>query len=159
VYVFNESVQLFLTQKVHFGLTLSNVSYKYTKMYVVRPLFFIPINTILRNAAISSLQYKTQLALVRSQSIDINNFEEKMNTFKKGFARNYDLACRKFKDAIDGIDKTIEELEKTKAALLSSDNNLRLAKEKTEDLTIKKLTHNNPTMKAKFDDLKDNYSS
>jgi hypothetical protein len=134
-----------------------DVSYKYPKMYVVRPQFFIPIITLLRNASMSSLQYKTQLALVRSQSIDITNFEEKMNTFKDGFARNYDLASRKFKDAIDGIDKTIKELEKTKAALVSSENNLRLANEKTEDLTIKKLTHNNPTMKAKFDDLKDKF--
>jgi hypothetical protein len=130
-----------------------DVSYKYPKMYVVRPQFFIPIITLLRNAAMSSLQYKSELAMVRSQNIDITNFEEKMNKFKEGFARNYDLASRKFHDAIDGIDKTIKELEKTKAALLSSENNLRLANEKTEDLTIKKLTHNNPTMKAKFDEL------
>jgi hypothetical protein len=132
-----------------------DVSYKYPKMYVVRPQFFIPIITLLRNAAMSSMQYKSELALVRSQNIDITNFEEKMNKFKEGFARNYDLASRKFNEAIDGIDKTIKELEKTKAALLSSENNLRLANEKTEDLTIKKLTHNNPTMKAKFDDLSD----
>jgi hypothetical protein len=130
-----------------------DVSYKYPKMYVVRPQFFIPIITLLRNAAMSSLQYKSELALVRSQNVDITNFEEKMNKFKEGFARNYDLASRKFHDAIEGIDKTIKELEKTKAALLSSENNLRLANEKTEDLTIKKLTHNNPTMKAKFDEL------
>jgi hypothetical protein len=100
------------------------------------------------------MQYKAELALVKSQNLDIINFEEKMNTFKEGFARNYDLASRKFRDAIEGIDKTIKELEKTKAALLSSENNLRLANEKTEDLTIKKLTHNNPTMRAMFDDLK-----
>jgi hypothetical protein len=130
-----------------------DVSYKYPKMYVVRPQFFIPIITLLRNAAMSSMQYKSELALVRSQNIDITNFEDKMNKFKEGFARNYDLASRKFNEAIDGIDKTIKELEKTKAALLSSENNLRLANEKTEDLTIKKLTHNNPTMKAKFDEL------
>ncbi|MGL2963902.1 DUF2130 domain-containing protein [Flavobacterium sp. RSB2_4_14] len=130
-----------------------DVSYKYPKMYVVRPQFFIPIITLLRNAAMSSLKYKSELAMVRSQNIDITNFEEKMNKFKEGFARNYDLASRKFHEAIDGIDKTIKELEKTKAALLSSENNLRLANEKTEDLTIKKLTHNNPTMKAKFDEL------
>ena len=122
-------------------------------MYVVRPQFFIPIITLLRNAAMNSIQYKAELALVKSQNIDITNFEEKINIFKKGFAHNYDLASRKFKDAIDGIDKTIKELEKTKAALLSSENNLRLANDKTEDLTIKKLTHNNPTMKAKFDSL------
>jgi len=132
-----------------------DVSYKYPKMYVVRPQFFIPIITLLRNAAMSAMTYKAELALVRSQNIDITNFEEKMNKFKEGFARNYDLASRKFKDAIDGIDKTIKELEKTKAALLSSENNLRLANEKTEDLTIKKLTHGNPTMKAKFDELKE----
>jgi hypothetical protein len=132
-----------------------DVSYKYPKMYVVRPQFFIPIITLLRNAAMSSMQYKSELALVRSQNIDITNFEEKMNKFKEGFARNYDLASRKFNEAIDGIDKTIKELEKTKAALLSSENNLRLANEKTEDLTIKKLTYNNPTMKVKFDELND----
>ncbi|MFA5433141.1 MAG: DUF2130 domain-containing protein [Candidatus Paceibacterota bacterium] len=130
-----------------------DVSHKYHKMYVVRPQFFIPIITLLRNAAMNSIQYKAELALVRSQNIDITNFEEKMNKFKEGFARNYDLASRKFKDAIDGIDKTIKELEKTKAALLSSENNFRLANEKTEDLTIKKLTQGNPTMKAKFDEL------
>jgi hypothetical protein len=122
-------------------------------MYVVRPQFFIPIITVLRNAALNSLQYKSELALVRSQNIDITNFEEKMTTFKEGFARNYDLASRKFKDAIEGIDKTIKELEKTKTALLSSENNLRLANDKTEELTIKKLTHGNPTMRAKFDEL------
>jgi hypothetical protein len=130
-----------------------DVSYKYPKMYVVRPQFFISIITLLRNAAMSSMQYKSELALVRSQNIDITHFEDKMNKFKEGFARNYDLASRKFNEAIEGIDKTIKELEKTKAALLSSENNLRLANEKTEDLTIKKLTHNNPTMKAKFDEL------
>ncbi|WP_430406913.1 DUF2130 domain-containing protein [Fluviicola sp.] len=130
-----------------------DVSHKYNKMYVVRPQFFIPIITLLRNAAMNSMQYKSELALVKSQNIDITNFEDKINKFKEGFARNYDLASRKFKDAIDGIDKTIKELEKTKAALLSSENNLRLANEKTEDLTIKKLTHGNPTMKAKFDEL------
>jgi hypothetical protein len=132
-----------------------DVSHKYSKMYVVRPQFFIPIITLLRNAAMNSMQYKSELALVRSQNIDITNFEEKMNKFKEGFARNYELASRKFKEAIDGIDKTIKELEKTKLALLSSENNLRLANEKTEDLTIKKLTHGNPTMKAKFDSLSD----
>jgi len=129
-----------------------DVSHKYNKMYVVRPQFFIPIITLLRNAAMNSIQYKAELAMVRSQNIDITNFEEKIQKFKDGFARNYDLASRKFKDAIDGIDKTIRELQKTKEALLSSENNLRLANEKTEDLTIKKLTHNNPTMKAKFEE-------
>lgn len=121
-------------------------------MYVVRPQFFIPIITLLRNAALTSLKYKAELALVKSQNIDITNFEEKMNKFKEGFAKNYDLASRKFKDAIDGIDKPSKNW-KTKAALMSSENNLRLANEKTEDLTIKKLTHGNPTMKAKFDEI------
>jgi hypothetical protein len=130
-----------------------DISHRFPKMFVVRPQFFIQIITLLRNAALNSMQYKAELALVKSQNIDITNFEEKMNKFKEGFARNYDLASRKFKEAIDGIDKTIKELEKTKAALMSSENNLRLANEKTEDLTIKKLTHNNPTMKAKFDAL------
>lgn len=130
-----------------------DMSHRFPKMFVVRPQFFIQIITLLRNAALNSMQYKAELALVKSQNIDITNFEEKMNKFKEGFARNYDLASRKFKEAIDGIDKTIKELEKTKAALMSSENNLRLANEKTEDLTIKKLTHNNPTMKAKFDEL------
>ncbi len=133
-----------------------DVSYKFPKMYVVRPQFFIPIITLLRNAAMTSLQYKAELALVRNQNIDITNFEEKMNNFKEGFARNYDLASRKFKEAIDEIDKTIHHLQKTKDALLSSENNLRLANNKAEDLTIKKLTHGNPTMKAKFEELTDN---
>jgi hypothetical protein len=146
-------VSLLEVDSEYYNSGIVDVSHKYPKMYVVRPQFFIPIITLLRNAAMNSIQYKAELALVRSQNIDITNFEEKMNTFKEGFARNYGLASRKFKDAIDGIDKTIKELEKTKAALLSSENNLRLANEKTEDLTIKKLTHGNPTMKAKFDEL------
>ncbi|PHR34968.1 MAG: hypothetical protein COA38_03280 [Fluviicola sp.] len=132
-----------------------DVSYKYNKMYVVRPQFFIPIITLLRNAAMNSMQYKAELNLMRSQHVDITNFEEKIDAFKEGFARNYDLASRKFKDAVDGIDKTIKQLEKTKKDLLSSENNLRLANNKADDLTIKKLTHGNPTMKAKFDDLSD----
>ena len=131
-----------------------DVSHRHPKMFVVRPQFFIQIITLLRNAALNSMQYKAELAFVKSQDVDITNFEEKMNKFKEGFARNYDLASRKLNDAIDGIDKTIRELEKTKAALLSSENNLRLANEKTDDLTIKKLTNGNPTMKAKFDELK-----
>ena len=130
-----------------------DISHRHPKMFVVRPQFFIQIITLLRNAALNSMQYKAELAFVKSQDVDITNFEEKMNKFKEGFARNYDLASRKLNDAVDGIDKTIRELEKTKAALLSSENNLRLANEKTDDLTIKKLTYNNPTMKAKFDDL------
>ena len=118
--------------------------------------FFIPIITLLRNAALNSMEYKAELSLIRSQNIDITNFEDKINTFKQGFARNYDLASRKFKLAIDEIDKTIIHLQKTKDALLSSENNLRLANDKAEDLTIKKLTKGNPTMKARFEELSDN---
>jgi hypothetical protein len=146
-------VSLLESESEYYNVGIVDVSHRYNKMYVVRPQFFIPIITLLRNAAMNSIHYKAELALVRSQNVDITNFEEKMNKFKEGFARNYDLASRKFKEAIDGIDKTIKELEKTKSALLSSENNLRLANEKTEDLTIKKLTHGNPTMKAKFDEL------
>jgi hypothetical protein len=146
-------VSLLEPESEYYNTGIVDVSHRYNKMYVVRPQFFIPIITLLRNAAMNSIQYKAELALMRSQNIDITNFEEKMNKFKDGFARNYDIASRKFKDAIDGIDKTIRELQKTKDALLSSENNLRLANEKTEDLTIKKLTYNNPTMKAKFDAL------
>lgn len=132
-----------------------DVSYKFEKMYVVRPQFFIPIITLLRNAALNSMKYKQELSLMKNQSVDITNFEDKINQFKEGFARNYDLASRKFKTAIDEIDKTIIHLQKTKENLLSSENNLRLANNKADDLTIKKLTHGNPTMKAKFDDLSD----
>lgn len=131
-----------------------DVSHKFEKMYVIRPQFFIPIITLLRNAALNSMQYKSELALMKSQNIDITNFEENMETFKDGFARNYELASRKFTDAIDGIDKTIKQLEKTKQALLSSENNLRLANDKAQDLTIKKLTRGNSTMAAKFTELK-----
>lgn len=135
-----------------------DVSYKYPKMYVVRPQFFIPIITLLRNAALNSMKYKAELALMRNQNIDISNFEDKINAFKEGFARNYDLASRKFQTAIEEIDKTIVHLQKTKEALLSSENNLRLANNKAEDLSIKRLVHGNPTMKAKFDDLGDRNS-
>ena len=138
----------------YYNTGIVDVSHKYQKMYVVRPQFFIPIITLLRNAAMNSLKYKAELALVRNQNIDITNFEEKINQFKEGFARNYDLASRKFQTAIDEIDKTIIHLQKTKEALRSADKNLRLANQKAEDLTIKKLTHGNPTMKAKFDELK-----
>jgi hypothetical protein len=130
-----------------------DVSYKYAKMYVIRPQFFIPIITLLRNAAMNSLQYKAELALVRNQNIDISNFEEDLNKFKEGFSKNYDLASRKFMDAIGEIDKSILHLQKIKEALLSSENNLRLANDKASDLTIKKLTRNNPTMREKFDNL------
>lgn len=127
-----------------------DMSHRFSKMYVIRPQFFIPIITLLRNAAMNSLKYKSELALVKAQNVDITNFEENMNQFKEGFARNYDLASRKFKTAIDEIDKTIDHLQKTKDALLSSENNLRLANNKAEDLTIKRLTRGNPTMAAKF---------
>lgn len=132
-----------------------DASHRHPKMYVIRPQFFIPIITLLRNAAFNSLKYKSELALVKAQNIDITNFEENMNKFKEGFAKNYDLASRKFKTAIEEIDKTIDHLQKTKDALLSSENNLRLANNKAEDLTIKRLTRGNPTMAAKFADLQD----
>jgi hypothetical protein len=147
-------VSLLEPESEFYNLGIVDVSHKYNKMYVVRPQFFIPIITLLRNAAMNSMQYKAALALERNQNIDITNFEEKINTFKDGFGRNYELASRKFKTAIEEIDKTIDHLQKTKDALLSSDNNLRLANQKAEDLTIKKLTQGNPTMKAKFDELK-----
>ena len=131
-----------------------DVSYRYEKMYVVRPQFFIPIISILRNAALNSMAYKAELAVVRNQNIDITNFEESMETFKAGFARNFDLASRKFQTAVDEIDKTITHLQKTKEALLSSENNLRLANNKAQDLTIKRLTRKNPTMKAAFEALR-----
>jgi len=130
-----------------------DVSHKHSKMYVIRPQFFIPMITVLRNAALNSLKYKSELALVKAQNVDITNFEDNINQFKEGFARNYDLASRKFKTAIDEIDKTIDHLQKTKDALLSSENNLRLANNKAEDLSIKRLTRGNPTMAAKFAEL------
>ena len=130
-----------------------DVSYKYDKMYVIRPQFFIPIITLLRNAGMKSLQYKAELNIMRNQNVDITNFEDKIDDFKTGFARNYDLASRQFGEAIKEIDKTMTHLQKTKDALLSSVNNLRLANNKADDLTIKKLTHGNLTMKEKFDNL------
>ena len=133
-----------------------DVSHKYEKMYVIRPQFFIPMITLLRNAALNSLSYKKELALVKEQNIDISHFEENMNTFKEGFGRNYRIASEKFMKAIEEIDKTISHLQKTKEALLSSENNLRLANNKIEDLSIKKLTRNNPTMQALFDEVNKN---
>jgi hypothetical protein len=143
-------VSLLETDNELYNTGIVDVSHKFPKMYVVRPQFFIPIITLLRNAAMNSIQYKAELAMVKNQNVDITNFEEKITAFKEGFARNYDLASRKFKTAIEEIDKTIDHLQKTKDALLSSDNNLRLANQKAEDLTIKKLTHDNPTMKEMF---------
>ena len=131
-----------------------DVSYRYPKMYVIRPQFFIPMITLLRNAAQNSLQYRQELQLVRSQQVDILHFEENMNAFKEGFARNYRLASEKFATAIEEIDKTIDHLQKTKAALLSSENNLRLANNKADELSIKKLTKNAPSVRAMFDELK-----
>jgi hypothetical protein len=131
-----------------------DVSHRYRKMYVVRPQFFIPIITLLRNAAQNAMKYKTELALVKAQNIDITHFESELDAFKTGFARNYELASRKFKTAIDEIDKTIDHLQKTKEALLGSENNLRLANNKADDLTVKKLTKGNPTMAALFAGLK-----
>jgi len=131
-----------------------DVSHKHDKMYVIRPQFFIPIITLLRNASMNSLKYKAELNIMKNQNIDIFDFEDKINSFRKGFAHNYDLASRKFQAAIEEIDKTIKHLNKTKEALLSSENNLRLANNKADDLSIKKLTRGNSTMKQKFDDLK-----
>lgn len=146
-------VTLLESESEYYNTGIVDVSHKYNKMYVVRPQFFIPIITLLRNASMNSMQYKAELSLIRNQNIDITNFEDNINKFKEGFAKNYDLASRKFKTAIDEIDKTIDHLYKTKEALLSSENNLRLANNKAEDLTIKKLTNGNPTMRAKFDEL------
>ena len=129
-----------------------DVSHKYEKMYVIRPQFFIPLISLLKNASLNALQYKQELLAVREQNLDITHFEEDLATFKSGFARNYELASRKFKDAIDEIDKSIQHLQKIKDALTSSENNLRLANNKADDLTIKKLTKNNPTMRARFEE-------
>ena len=132
-----------------------DVSYRYEKMYVVRPQFFIPIITLLRNAALNSLKYRRELEIVRNQQLDILHFEENMNAFKEGFARNYRIASERFQTAIDEIDKTITHLQKIKDALLSSENNLRLANNKAEDLSIKKLTKNAPSVKAMFDEQRE----
>ena len=148
-------VSLLEIDNEYYNNGIVDVSYKYPKMYVIRPQFFIPIITLLRNAALNSLKYQQELQVVRNQQVDIQNFEENMMAFKEGFARNYRLASEKFQKAIEEIDKTIDHLQKTKDALLSSENNLRLANNKAEDLTIKKLTKNAPTVKAMFDALHD----
>ena len=135
-----------------------DLSYKYPKMYIIRPQFFIPMITLLRNASLNSLEYKKELALVKAQNIDVTNFEEDLEKFKTAFGKNYDLASRKFQTAIAEIDKSISHLQKTKDALLSTDRNLRLANDKAQDVTIKKLTRKNPTMAAKFEELKDDDS-
>jgi len=147
-------VTLLEAESEYYNTGIVDVSHKFNKMYVVRPQFFIPIITLLRNASMNSMQYKAELNHIRNQNIDITNFEDNITKFKEGFAKNYDLASRQFKTAIDEIDKTMDHLQKTKDALLASVNNLRLANNKAEDLTIKKLTNGNPTMKAKFDELK-----
>jgi hypothetical protein len=131
-----------------------DVFHRYPKMYVVRPQFFLPIISLLRNAAMNSLQYKSELALVKSQNIDITNFENELDTFKAAFGKNYELASKKFQTAIDEIDKSIDHLQKTKEALIGTDRNLRLANDKAQDVTIKKLTRGNPTMAQKFSELK-----
>jgi hypothetical protein len=130
-----------------------DVSYRYPKMYVIRPQFFIPMITLLRNAAQNSLKYKTELALVKEQNIDIANFEDELDKFKDAFGKNYELASRRFQTAIEEIDKSIDHLQKTKEALIGTDRNLRLANDKAQDVTIKKLTRSNPTMAAKFAEL------
>ncbi len=132
-----------------------DVSHKYDKMYVVRPQCFIPIITLLRNAALNSVQYKRQIAEYKQTNIDVSNFEKEMNEFKEKFGRNYSLASKRFKEAIEEIDKTITHLNKIKEALQGSENNLRLANDKAQDLSIKRLTKNNPTMTKAFEDLKE----
>ena len=146
-------VSLLEADNEFYNAGIVDVSYAYPKMYVVRPQSFITIISLLRNAALNSLKYKQELQQIRNQNIDITNFEEKLDKFKEGFAKNYRLASERFKTAIDEIDKTIIHLQKTREALLSSENNLRLANNKADDLSVKKLTKNNPTMKAKFDAL------
>ena len=137
-----------------FNNGIVDVSYKYPKMYVIRPQFFIPIISLLRNAALNSLKYQQELQIVKNQQLDIINFENNMNVFKEGFARNYELASRKFNDAISEIDKSIAQLQKVKDALTSSERNLRLANDKAQDLSIKKLTKNSPTIREMFNNLK-----
>ena len=138
-----------------YNVGIVDVSHKFPKMYVVRPQFFIQMITLLRNAALNAMEYKAELALVRAQNVDVTDFEEKLEEFQTGFARNYDLASKKFQTAIDEIDKSIDHLQKTKDALLGTSNNLRLANDKAQDISIKKLTRGNPTMAQKFEDLND----
>jgi hypothetical protein len=131
-----------------------DVSYRYPKMYVVRPQFFMPIISILAKASKNAVEYKRQLKIARNQSVDVTNFETKLNDFRKGFSYNYDLASKRFNTAIEQIDESIKHLQKVRGALLSSEDNLRLANKKADELTIKKLTFNNPTMKEKFDEAR-----
>ncbi|PIZ77240.1 MAG: DUF2130 domain-containing protein [Parcubacteria group bacterium CG_4_10_14_0_2_um_filter_7_35_8] len=148
-------VSLLEAENELYNTGIVDVSHKFPKMYVVRPQFFIPIITLLRNAAMNALKYKAELALMRAQNIDVTNFEGQLNDFRESFGRNFRLASEKFKTAIDSIDKSIEQLQKTKENLLRSEDNLRLANNKADDLTIKKLTRGNPTMKSKFEELSD----
>ena len=136
-----------------------DVSHRFPKTYVIRPQFFIPFITLLRNAALKSLEYKAELALVKSQNIDVTHFEDDLDAFKNAFSRNYDLASRRFQTAIDEIDKSIDHLQKTKDALMGADRNLRLANDKAQDVTVKKLTRRNPTMESKFAELRDQQSA
>ena len=147
-------VSLLESESDLYNTGIVDVGHRYPKMYVIRPQFFIPMITLLRNASMKSLEFKTELARVREQSIDVTTFENDLETFKGAFARNYDLASRKFQKAIDEIDKSIDHLQKTKEALLGTENNLRLANNKAQDVTIKKLTRKNPTMASKFEELK-----
>jgi len=147
-------VSLLESENELYNSGIVDVSHRYPKMYVIRPQFFVPMITLLRNAALNSLAYKSELARVREQNIDITNFESELDAFKTGFARNYDLASRKFKTAIDEIDKAMDRLQKTKEALLGSENNLRIANNKADDLSIKKLTRGNATMTAMFAESK-----
>ena len=151
-------VSLLEIDSEYYNVGIVDVSHKYPKMYVIRPQFFIPLITLIRDSAIKSLDYKKELQVVRNQNIDIAHFEENMNLFKEGFGRNYRLASDKFKKAIEEIDKTIDHLQKTKEALISSENNLRLANNKAEELTIKKLTHNSKTMAEMFEKVKEEVS-
>ena len=146
-------VSLLEEDNEYYNSGIVDVSHKYPKMYVIRPQFFIPMITLLRNAAMNSLQYKSELAMIRAQNIDVTNFENQLNDFRDAFGRNYRIASEKFRTAIDSIDKAIEQLQKTKENLLRSEDNLRLANNKAEDLTIKKLTRGNPTMAEKFKEL------
>lgn len=149
-------VSLLELDNEYYNFGIVDVSYQYEKMYVIRPQFFIPLITLIKDLASKSLEYKNELELVRSQNIDITHFEQNINTFKDSFSRNYRLASERFAKAIEEIDKTIDHLQKTKEHLLKTEDNLRLANNKAQDLTIKKLTHKNPTMAKMFDDLKKN---
>ena len=150
-------VSLLEIDNEYYNTGIVDVSYKYPKMYVIRPQFFIPLITLIRNLACNSLKYKKELQVIKNENIDITHFEEKMNNFKDAFGRNYRLASEKFKKAIEEIDKTIDHLQKTKEALLSSENNLRLANNKAEELSIKKLTNDNETMQKMFAELEENH--